>query len=118
MRFGACTDDAAEMHCESRPEVFAPFAARIVRTAEEVTVAIVGEIDLATSAAVWTAMEQATLGPRLILDLGETPSSTRSGSDSLCGPITDSASELTQSWSDRSGHKRAAYSALLVSIEW
>ena len=73
MRFGARTADAAEMHCESCPEVFAPFAARLVRTAEEVSVAIVGEIDRATSAAVWTATEHAmTLGPRLILDLGGT----------------------------------------------
>jgi hypothetical protein len=69
----ACTDDAAETHCESRPEVFAPIAARLVRTAEEVSVAIVGETDLATSAAAWAATEQAmALGPRLILDLGAT----------------------------------------------
>jgi hypothetical protein len=40
-----------------------------VQTAEEVSVAIVGEIDLATSAPVSAATEQAmALGPRLILD--------------------------------------------------
>jgi anti-anti-sigma factor len=73
MRFGTRTEDAAEMPCPSRPEVGAPFAARLVRTAEEVSVAIDGEIDLATSAAVWAAMAQAmALGPRLILDLGGT----------------------------------------------
>jgi hypothetical protein len=38
--------------------VFAPFAARVVRTAEEVSVAIVGEINVAMSAEVWAAMEQ------------------------------------------------------------
>jgi hypothetical protein len=74
MRFGACTDDgAAEMHCESPPRVLAPVAARRVRTAEEVSVALVGEVDAAKSAAVWAAMEQAmALGPQLILDLGGT----------------------------------------------
>jgi anti-anti-sigma factor len=44
-----------------------------VRTAEEVSVAIVGEIDLAPSAPVCAATEQATaFGPRLILNLDGT----------------------------------------------
>ena len=49
MRLGACADDATEMHCESRPRVLAPFAVRRVQAAEEVSVALVGEVDAARS---------------------------------------------------------------------
>jgi len=58
------------MHSNSRPEVLTPFTARVVRTAR---VAIVAEIDLAPSAPVCAATEQATaFGPQLILNLDGT----------------------------------------------
>ena len=82
MRLGACGDDAAEMHCESRRRVLAPFAVRRVQTAKEVSVALVGEVDAAKSTAVWAAMAQAmALGAQLTLDLGGTTFNDATGID-------------------------------------
>jgi anti-anti-sigma factor len=46
------------------------FDVRLIQTEDEITVAVYGDVDLATCTRLWSVMERAiALGPRLVLDL-------------------------------------------------